>query len=103
MSSQLPNITGRNVYTLSNGLHPKYNDGYTSGAFYNTRPVPSDRVYGARTMFMDVGNWGNGEHYSLGTVFNFGADRCSDLYKDNVNEVFGNSVAMNAFIKAKQV
>lgn len=76
MSSQLPNIKGNCGYVLRG-----YNIG---GAFYSEGRSPA------------------GTHASTGDpLIHLDVSRYNPIYKDNVNEVFGESVAMNAFIKAK--
>ena len=84
MSSQLPNITG-SVHVISESFNGY---GWTGGCFgrgwgHHAGATPS-RVDGS-----DCG------------TFNLDASRCSTLYKNDVNSVFGDSIAMNMFIKAK--
>lgn len=79
-SSQLPNITGYSY--IGDGAYFSYWGGaFTAGNHY-TYEDPGR------------GNGGNGG-------FQFNASRCSSIYKDNVTQVFGDSISMNAFIKAK--
>ena len=82
MSSQLPNIVGGSNHTSHSGA--------TSGAF---RPHITDPRHTGH-------GWG-------GNLLNRGlkmdASLCSTIYKNNVTQVFGDSMAYNTYIKAKIV
>ena len=74
MSSQLPNITGKLLID---------NDRF-SGCVYEIHQVMGF-----------PNNTGDARQGGID------ASRCSKIYKDGVTQVFGDSIAMNAFIKAK--
>ena len=76
MSSQLPNIVGKLLID---------NDRF-SGCVYEIHSVQGF-----------PNNTGDARQGGID------ASRCSKIYKDGVTQVFGDSVAMNAFIKAKLV
>ena len=80
MSSQLPNIEGMidNAHEIMRGR----------GVFKN---YP----------YEDYSPNAGGAYRKEQRAVDFDAKRCSSIYKDNIDQVFGDSVSYNCFIKAR--
>lgn len=102
MSSQLPNIKGVGYWCDSGGVRQKYFPAYYEGSLFESRPPAGHKLYHTQSVFMDVGN-GGGVNWYLGSGITLNATRSSKIYKDDVTQAYGDSIAMNAFIKARTV
>lgn len=80
MSSQLPNIRGSSNHTCHSG-----------GCGGAVKPLIKGDPY-------HTGHGWGGNYRDRG--FEFSASYYNPIYQDDVNEVFGNSISMNAYIKA---
>lgn len=93
MESQLPNIVG--------GFNFRGASWETMGAFLDTNGAFYYSTTGVRPAQWNVASGYAGTANQ--PTFHLNANRSSGIYKDNVTQVFTDSVAMNAWIKCKKM